>query len=98
PASAASPPGSRVPGPGVRPQTPEERQRDIELLHGHPAFGSEDGERLRQWVAAWTIELGGVEVAIESIPPHCAYIFARLARTCAREYAEFVAQVDPQAR
>jgi ParB-like chromosome segregation protein Spo0J len=100
PPDLAPPPGPRPPQPAVsvpagRPA--HERRRLMDQLRRDPALGGEDGRRLLQWMAAWGDGLLGYKAAIAAIPPHCAYILARIARSCAEEFAQFADDIDEEA-
>ncbi len=59
---------------------------------------SESGRDLLRWLGAWTRGPSRWQELIESTPPHCAYLLAELARSCADEWLEFASELERRQR
>ncbi|MFG2041307.1 ParB N-terminal domain-containing protein [Dactylosporangium sp. NPDC048998] len=73
------------------------RPPTVEELRAHPALRSPDGEALLQWLAEAGRSLDDADTVLATVPPHCAYILARIARSVADEYNRFGDRVDDPA-
>ena len=55
---------------------------------------TDSGRRLLRWLFGQSDGLRGCRTLMDSIPPHCAYTVAALARAHAREWLEFADDLE----
>jgi ParB-like chromosome segregation protein Spo0J len=57
---------------------------------------TDSGRALLRWLEARASGPAGWQDPIEAAPPHCAYLVAELARSCAEEWLRFARQLEQQ--
>ena len=55
---------------------------------------TERGRRLLEWLAARAAGPSGLDALVETIPEHCVYVIANLARTCGDEWLETARRLE----
>jgi ParB-like chromosome segregation protein Spo0J len=75
------------------------RGRLLHNLRKDPALRyTGSGRALLSWLDARARGPGSWQALVDSVPPHCAYMLAELARCCADEWLEVAAQTEQRVR
>jgi hypothetical protein len=95
----ASAQGGRTRRGGSRAQRPRPASRDRESivrgLRRDPAlYMTDSGRELLRWLLPQAVGVEGWRNLVEAVPPHCSYVIADLARSCASEWLEFARQLE----
>jgi|SRR5579875_3551207 len=88
-------PAPRRPGGTATPGAIRHRALLVQALRKDPSLRfTESGRTLLRSLTAWAGGPGRWQHVVDSVPPHCAYLVAELARSCAEEWLEFAVQLE----
>jgi len=73
--------------------------RSLHQLSKDPSVRyTESGRALLQWLEAHARGPGPVAALIDTVPSHCGYLIADIARTCSRQWQELATALDQRLR